>query len=1309
MTPSSSSSSSSDRPHLPPLTRLHSRSSSQLATFAALALSPVSANPASLPFSATAPPGSPRRTSGAASPRLTGSGTFSASPGSSRATSRRASMSSDSSEDAKRAEEGKGEEEEGRGRTDSGSTAPTSTSSTERTPQALKDHRSTFPSLSSSLTLPALTSTSPSPVNSPAVPSPSLSSPGSTFPNPVPQRSLSASPNLLPSNPLSTSTAAQSSFSATSASSSTSSSLAQFIQHKRRQASAPYLASARDRSLFSPGAGFSLGPSSLNAGGGEFVGGWGSGVGATGATGGGGDGEGSLPPSRSRSRASSRRGTASGLHLQTGGLLLGVPSGEAEDPQGLVVTPTTEEWRVLGEELVDLKRERRRTGGGGSGAGGEGKVTRLSGLSGFSGVTPTQANLTAVEREVKGFPEEEGMEKEDEGEKEEAVVQQAEKARSPVKPRWKRWPSLHDESDSEEEDEEDDSSDDADANFALSLSLSRYNKFKPNAHQLPHTPPPHPLPISPPRPSSPAEDAPPTRPTVKNAYKSSFGFSSSLGGANGGFTSHSNTNSISSLHAPLSSSSSTFSPADTALPASSSSSSTNPPSPRRASAPNVVAPGSDPLPHAETFSSSSSHTPSSSFTPSHSQAARNKSESGITFPSSSSSHHPSHHQHLAHHHSFSSTSFPSPVSSPGLSHLASHLHRPALSRGSLSSTTGGLSSPSPNGGSPAGSVGMSPGLSGDSLGGLPVNGNGGEGEEGEREEGEDGETRESTPRRAGEKTPPPGPLGRIPIPPSVFRSLEQGEMGERGSGESGGSTPLGFARDGEVEGVEANGGVARPALVGGGGGGGNETPLTEAPTPYDGDPFSSLAPSSSLVPPTPGFFPPSQPSSSHLPSSSSSASSAPAAQAQPVDLNWSLPLGPVDPRTYSAVTGLRDIGSFVVEGDEAGRGAYGSVTRARERGRDGKGMGPPLIVKYVIKQRILADCWKKHKILGPIPIEVHVLDHLRRVPYTPRPHLRYLSSRRGGGGEGGGGGRKVSIVRRDSAPKLDLWKGGEDGGAVRTGHPGVCPLLDFFETAEHYMLIMPQATASPLPPPSPSSSSSAAPQQQQGQDLFDYVDAHPNGLAPAEIYNVLKQLTDAVCFLHDHSIVHRDIKDENVVLDPSGTVRLIDFGSAAYVKEGRKFDTFSGTLDFAAPEVLRGARYGGKEQDIWALGVLGYVLVCGECPFWSPDEAMRGLSPDTRAHAALLSKLQQSSSSSSTSLPPSPTSPAPPALTGALRDTTTLDAAIDLVRRCLEIDPLARPTADMVCDHEFLAGEEGWRGYRGWEKVEMGEEEGEEE
>lgn len=93
------------------------------------------------------------------------------------------------------------------------------------------------------------------------------------------------------------------------------------------------------------------------------------------------------------------------------------------------------------------------------------------------------------------------------------------------------------------------------------------------------------------------------------------------------------------------------------------------------------------------------------------------------------------------------------------------------------------------------------------------------------------------------------------------------------------------------------------------------------------------------------------------------------------------------------------------------------------------------------------------------------------------------------------------------------------------------------------------------------------------------------------------QLCDAISYLHDREIAHRDLKLENVLLDSAGNVKLTDFG---FVKGHCSRDlssTFCGSRSYAAPEILRGLPYDPKKADVWAVTAIIFITATGRMPF----------------------------------------------------------------------------------------------------------------
>ncbi len=119
----------------------------------------------------------------------------------------------------------------------------------------------------------------------------------------------------------------------------------------------------------------------------------------------------------------------------------------------------------------------------------------------------------------------------------------------------------------------------------------------------------------------------------------------------------------------------------------------------------------------------------------------------------------------------------------------------------------------------------------------------------------------------------------------------------------------------------------------------------------------------------------------------------------------------------------------------------------------------------------------------------------------------------------------------------------------------------------------------------------------RGSDLFDHFRKKEN-LQHHEIVNIFKQTVNAIVYLHDLRIIHRDIKLENIMISDNGNVKIVDFGFAVKCKHGEYRTTYCGTTEYLAPEIILNGKY-NTCVDNWALGVLLYELICTYTPFHS--------------------------------------------------------------------------------------------------------------
>ncbi|XP_070192144.1 calcium/calmodulin-dependent protein kinase type 1-like [Littorina saxatilis] len=152
----------------------------------------------------------------------------------------------------------------------------------------------------------------------------------------------------------------------------------------------------------------------------------------------------------------------------------------------------------------------------------------------------------------------------------------------------------------------------------------------------------------------------------------------------------------------------------------------------------------------------------------------------------------------------------------------------------------------------------------------------------------------------------------------------------------------------------------------------------------------------------------------------------------------------------------------------------------------------------------------------------------------------------------------------------------------RLAHPNIVELRDVFDDKTHVYLVMELVT---------------------GGELFDRI-VEKGSYTEKDASMLIRQVLEAVDYMHERGVVHRDLKPENLLFySPSVEAKIMisDFGLSKIEGSGT-MATACGTPGYVAPEVLAQQPY-GKEVDCWSIGVIAYILLCGYPPFYDENDA----------------------------------------------------------------------------------------------------------
>jgi len=174
----------------------------------------------------------------------------------------------------------------------------------------------------------------------------------------------------------------------------------------------------------------------------------------------------------------------------------------------------------------------------------------------------------------------------------------------------------------------------------------------------------------------------------------------------------------------------------------------------------------------------------------------------------------------------------------------------------------------------------------------------------------------------------------------------------------------------------------------------------------------------------------------------------------------------------------------------------------------------------------------------------------------------------------------IKMIPKEGSNPAEVKKEIAAGGLLNHGHIG--RFIETFENKLNYFLVF---------------------ERIQGKDLYSTIEKRQ--FVPFDdqrAKSMFKQILKSVRYCHSKGVIHRDIKLENILIDPKGKITLIDFGLCDIVSQpGQDSEKFCGSLDYVAPEVLARPSYNGKQADCFSLGVVLFTLLFAEFPFVSGE------------------------------------------------------------------------------------------------------------